>query len=235
VVHTDDAATAAGVQSSRGALRLTSGTLIRLDAGTDVRFESASRLDLLAGALYADTDAAPSALVIDTLAGTVSDVGTRFIARVVEGSEPADDAPRHAAAPGLVVLVRDGRVSIETGGGSETAGAGERLLVRGDGAVEHRSVRTWGREWDWVLDAAPRFDVAGRSIAEILDWVSRETGWTVRYEDAALGEAARSMMVQASRSEPSTLRADQAAFVLLPGANLEGELDAAGVLTVRRR
>ena len=56
----------------------------------------------------------------------------------------------------------------------------------------------------------------------------------MRYEDAALAEAARGMIQQASRAQTGALRADQAPFLLLPGANLEGELEA-GVLTVRRR
>jgi hypothetical protein len=70
-------------------------------------------------------------------------------------------------------------------------------------------------------------------MAEILDWVARETGWIVRYEDAALADAARGMIQQASREQAGAMRPDQAPFVLLPGANLEAELQG-GVLTVRR-
>jgi hypothetical protein len=133
----------------------------------------------------------------------------------------------------LRVLVRSGAVSVERAGISETAGAGEQI-VAGESGIDVSPAATYGAEWEWILDAAPPFDLTGKSIAEVLDWVARETGWTVRYEQPGLERAARTMVLQASGSQDAVLRADQAPAVLLPSANLSGELDS-GVLTVRRR
>jgi hypothetical protein len=229
--------TPVGEESARGALRLESGAEIRIDSGSAARLVSPSRIDLLAGAIYADTEAdaatnatdaageAASALEVHTVAGTARDVGTRFMVRVSGASE----------APALQVMVRAGAVMVERDGESETANRGEQIRARAGGAMARGPAEPYGAEWDWVIDAAPPFEVAGRSIAEIMDWVSRETGWTVRYEDAALAEAARRMIQEASRAQVAVaLRPDQAPFVLLAGANLEGHLES-GVLTIRRR
>jgi hypothetical protein len=224
-----------GAQPARAALRLESGALVRFDAGTSARLESPTRIRLLAGALYADTDPDPfigapprsapiARLEIHTAAGVARDVGTRFMARLVA----------EADAPTLQVLVRDGTVMVERDSDSALANAGEQITARAGAAIVRGPAPPFGPEWEWVIDAGPPFEVAGRSMAEILDWVARETGWTVRYEDAALAEAARRMIQQASRELPGAMRPDQAPFVLLPTANLEADLQA-GVLTVRRR
>jgi hypothetical protein len=209
--------------------------MVRLDAGASVRLTSPHRIDLLAGALYADTDpdgtrgaatgrAPGEGLEIHTAAGVARDVGTRFMTRLVAGAD----------TPTLQVLVRDGTVAVERDSDSVFANAGEQVVARAGAAIELAPAATFGPEWAWVIDSAPPFEVAGRSIAEILDWVARETGWTVRYEDAALAEAAHGMIQESSRALTTTLRPDQAHSALLPGANLEGELEA-GVLTVRRQ
>jgi hypothetical protein len=225
---------ATGQAAARGALRLESGAVVRLDAATSARLASPTRIDLLAGALYADTDpesvlGAPRhgsipALEIHTSLGVARDVGTRFMTRLVAGNGP----------PTLEVLVRDGIVAVERDSQSALVNAGERITARAGAAIESGPAPTWGPEWEWVIEAAPPFEVAGQSMASILDWVARETGWTVRYEDEALAAEVRVMIQQSSRTETGAWRPDQAPFVLLPGAKLEGEVDA-GVLTVRRQ
>ena len=224
----------AAAQPARAALRLESGALVRLDAGASARLVSPTRIDLRAGALYADTD--PDAVLgaatrhgpgvgleIHTAAGTARDVGTRFMARLVGGDVPT-----------LQVLVRDGIVAVERDSDSVFVNAGEQVTARLGAAIGIGPAPTWGPEWAWVIDAAPPFEVAGRSMAEILDWAARENGWTVRYEDAELAESARGMMQQSSREHTGAMRPDLAPFVLLPSANLEGKVEA-GILTVRRQ
>jgi hypothetical protein len=234
IVHGASTATGATDASSASAtLRLESGAEIRLDAGASARLASPTRIDLLGGALYADTD--PEAtlgaatrhgpaprLEIHTAAGVARDIGTRFMARLVAGG----------SAPTLEVLVRDGAVAVERDSDSMIANTGEQITARAGAPIERVAAPTWGPEWAWVVDAATPLEVGGRSVADMLNWVARETGYTVRYEDAALAEAARATILQASR-EQTTMRPDQAPFVLLP-ANLEGEVEA-GVLTVRRQ
>jgi hypothetical protein len=83
------------------------------------------------------------------------------------------------------------------------------------------------------MDAAAPFEIEGSTVAEMLAWVARETGWTVRYEDEDLARAARQMPFEGGGRAARELRPDQAAFYLLPGARLEGRLEH-GTLTVRR-
>jgi hypothetical protein len=206
----------------RASLRLASGATLRLDAGTRLRLTSASVLELERGAVYVDTAGATSptgALEVRTALGTARDVGTRFAVRLLGGEGGA-----------LRVQVRDGAVEVERRGRTYRAGVGDELVVRGAEPVERREVSPHGSDWEWVIAAAPPFELEGRSLRELLDWVSRETGWRILYEDEALEAGADEIVLHGSAEG---LRADQAAFAVLPGAGLEGELGG-GVLLVRR-
>jgi hypothetical protein len=220
---------------ARAALRMESGSIVRLDVGTTVRLASATRLDLVRGALYADTGLDPganggrsagagAALEVHTSNGIARDVGTRFMVRL----------RARADGPELEVLVRDGAVAVVRGDESDLAAAGEQLMLTRDGELERRAISPHGPDWEWVMDAGPPFTIEGRTVGEILDWVARETGWTVRYEDEALAEDAPGIVVQGGGGDAvRKVRANQAPFVVLPIAGLEGVLDN-GVLVVRR-
>lgn len=221
-------------------LRLASGTSLRLDSGTRVRLSSAGELDLAAGAIYADTGGGGGALAVHTAVGTARDVGTRFAVRLVDESAMGGVAPgagptRVSAALGdaraaMRVRVREGLVAVEWDGESQRAAAGEEVVLHADGSLDRRLAALHGDDWEWVVATAPGFAIEGRSLAEMLDWVAAETGWGVRYADAGLAAAATSIELHGDIGD---LRPDQAAFAVLPGAGLEGEL-ADGVLTVRR-
>lgn len=204
------------------------GAVLRLDAGTRLRLVSARIFELERGALYADTDpiapAAPApsgsgALEVRTPLGTARDLGTRFALRLLEVPERA-----------LEVRVRDGAVSVERAGATHVAAAGEELTLHRDGETLRRKIAVHGPEWDWVLAAAPRFTVEGKSLRQLLDWVARETGWTYRFEDEELAASADEITLHGSLGG---LRPDQAPFAVLPSAGLEGQLDD-GTLIVRR-
>lgn len=205
----------------RASLRLASGATVRLDAESRLRLVSASVLDLERGTLYVDTgttDRPGAALEVRTALGVARDIGTQFIVRLMG-----------ADAQALAVRVREGVVAVERGGGSFRAGAGRELVLHRDGRVERRAAPGHGPAWEWVMAAAPGFELEGRTVAELLAWVSRETGWRVLYEDPKLAAAAEEIVLHGSLGE---LRPDQAAFALLPSAGLEGELRG-GVLVVR--
>lgn len=224
-LETGGAAQAVG----RLSLRLAGGVTVRADAGTILRVASAEVLELRRGAVYVDTgtDGTPAAprsgrspgIEVRTPVGNARDVGTRFAVRLLGAGEPT-----------LRVRVRDGAVLVEQRGASFRAGAGDELVLRGDGTVERRRASVWGDDWSWVLDAAPGFDLEGRTLAEFLDWVSRETGWDVQFEDERLAASAGEITLHGSLGG---LRADQAPLAVLPGAGLEGTLQD-GTLTVRR-
>jgi hypothetical protein len=198
-------------RNGRASLRLPDGTVVRIDADTQVRLASAGALELERGAIYADT--ASGTLEVRTPLGTVRDIGTQFAVRVTE--------------PALRVQVRDGKVAVERGGQTYVAPAGEELVLRSDGTLEKQKIPAYGPEWNWVLGISAGFDIEGRSLRDFLDWVSRETGWRIALEE---GLAAEGIVLHGSLGE---LRPDQAPFAVLPGAGLEGEL-VDGSLIVRR-
>lgn len=225
--------TGSGNEPGRASLALTGGATLRLDVGTHLHLTSASEVALEEGALYADTGddrgaaggaekrpgSAPSAgLVVWTPLGTARDVGTRFALRL--------DGMRGT----LNVRVRDGAVEVERSGSTFLTPTGQELVLRRDGTAEQRMLSPYGPEWEWVIEAAAGFEVEGRNLEEFLAWVSRETGWQVRYEEGALTSPASGIVLHGAIGN---LRPDQAPFAVLPGAGLEGEL-AGDTLIVRR-
>ncbi len=211
-----------GEPASRASLRLAGGATLRVDVATRLRFAAADLVDLRAGAVYADTGPngeAGAALAVRTALGTARDVGTQFAVRL------------EAAAPAAMrVRVRDGAVVVERAGRSYRTATGQELVLQEDGAVRRLAVPAYGPGWEWVMAAGTGFEIEGRSLRELLDWVARETGWQVRFADPGLAAAAERILLH---GDPGPLRPDEAPFLVLPGAGLEGELQN-GELTVRR-
>lgn len=203
----------------RGSLRLVGGATVRLDVETRLRFASIAVLELERGAIYLDTGTGPrSPIEVRTLAGTVRDIGTRFLVRV--GLDRAS----------LLVRVRDGAVLTEHRGRTYPTAAGEELTLHRDGTAEHRASAPYGPAWEWTLEASPSFEIEGRSLQEFLAWISRETGWQVRFTEPELAKSARTIVLHGSLGG---LRPDRAPFAILPSAGLAGKLED-GALVVRR-
>jgi ferric-dicitrate binding protein FerR (iron transport regulator) len=214
--------TGAGDSPGRASFRLSGGAVVRLDAGTRLRLAALSLLDLERGGVYVDTGAGGrggETLAVRTPWGTARDVGTRFAVRV------AGDVP------GLQVRVRGGAVVVERDGRSYLASAGEELVVHPDGRLERSAAPPFGPEWEWVMEAAPGFEVEGRRLGEFLDWVAGETGWRIAFADEELAATVDEIVLHGSIGG---LRPDEAPFVILPGAGLSGSLEE-GTLLIRRR
>lgn len=253
VSDADDASTVLrlGRGVERGVeLRLRSGSRLAIlsGEGSEAPFEAFFRsvaelggaepppfhMELTRGALYADTGreapALParegsvqvdtaSLLAISTPFGTVRDVGTRFSVHLADGETPA-----------LGVRVRSGEVSVDTGGNSLRAPAGEALVIGPDMGVERRAIDAFGEDWSWAVRAAPPFDLEGATLHRFLSWVSVETGWELAYADAATEAAAEEILLH---GDLGGLTPDRAPFALLPGAGMSATLEG-GVLVVRR-
>jgi len=201
----------------RVALHLQGGPSVRLDTDTEVRLISAGVVEMRHGALYVDTGPhvavgpaaapAPETIRILTDLGRVRDVGTQFEVRLAGGA--------------LHVSVRGGVATLERDDRSYAARAGTRLSVDARGAVETGTVALHGADWDWVLAVAPPFDLEGRTLNDYLDWLSRETGWTVTYADPSIGSDAATITLHGSTSG---LRPDQTPAVVLPTCGLDHRL-----------
>ncbi len=185
---------------SRAAVRLASGYELRLDLDTRLDLVAESTLVLEHGAVYVDSQraSADAGLEIRTHLGVASDVGTRFEVRI--------------SGANMRVRVRDGLVNVISHGRIHEAGAAVELLVDAAGTVERRSVPVYGPDWQWSLEIAPAFDIEGRTLREFLAWVSRETGWRLRFHNPAV--AAGTGAVVLSGSIEGLTPADALAVVL---------------------
>jgi ferric-dicitrate binding protein FerR (iron transport regulator) len=157
-------------------LLLPDGRSLRFDAATRLRIEDTRRLVLLAGAVYVDSGPAPETgggLEIVTAAGSAREFGTQFEARLL--------------ADVLHLRVREGRVLAGAGEATWLADAGEELWLGGGRLVERRRIAGHAPAWDWVQALAPAPYARDMTVAELLDWVSRETGRHVEFARPELG------------------------------------------------
>lgn len=163
-----------GTDANPAALQLTGGQSLRLDTGSRVTLDSPNHVGLLAGAIYVDSNMPQSTLEVLTPFGAVREIGTQYEIRLDEETNT------------LRVRVREGLVSIQDDTIDLEAEEGDELLIAADGSASRSTIAPDDAEWLWVLEAAPAIDTEGHSLADLLTWVGRETGWEIRYEDEAL-------------------------------------------------
>lgn len=160
-----------GDDASLGLLWSAGGSL-RLDANTEMTFVSEDRVELTSGRIYFDSmqaAAGESLVTIGTEHGDVTHLGTQFMA-----------ATNHET---LTVSVREGQVAIDGRLHEEvTAIAGESVLIRGGRRPERLNIVGFSQQWRWVEAAAPVTDMQGKTLREFLEWVSRETGYEMKFD-----------------------------------------------------
>jgi ferric-dicitrate binding protein FerR (iron transport regulator) len=172
----------------RAAVRMASGHSVRLDVDTQVRVVSGGALALERGAVYIDSGAgagrSPSPLEVSTPFGVLSDVGTQFEARLV------DEA--------LLVRVREGKVVVDGRAGALEVSVGDELELAEGRPPIRRSIAPFGPSWSWAVSLAPSMSIEGRSLEDFLGWVSRESGWTLRFADSELARSAADIVLNGS-------------------------------------
>jgi ferric-dicitrate binding protein FerR (iron transport regulator) len=175
------------------AMTWNNGGSLRLDENTSVSLTAANEIYLQHGRIYFDSDPVtttvaavrggradggqPDVLAIRTDHGVVTPHGTRYITQKLNDS--------------LVVMVRQGKVSVDGAGFSANALEGERLLVSSNDAPVVVPVDSYGEEWGWIERTTPAWNTEGRTIFEFLNWVSRESGRPIRFESPVAEQLAR--------------------------------------------
>jgi len=175
-------------RGSGAGLLLRDDISLRLDAATEIAFEAADRIQLLAGAVYVDTGAdahTESAIEIVTDAGVFSDVGTQFEVRRLGAVH------RLRVREGLVRLQRP-TDEIETVAESE-------IMLQSDGSFRRAHISAQDDDWHWVHAVGPAPYVEDQSLADLLEWVSRETGRAIRFADPKLAVSATQTRLHGSR------------------------------------
>ncbi|MFQ5719975.1 MAG: FecR domain-containing protein [Acidobacteriota bacterium] len=183
------------------ALSLRTGHSLRLDRGTQVRIQAPAAFVLERGAVYVDSvspaGSSPTrTLVIEVAGRTIRDVGTQFEVRLMDGAE-------------VRVRVREGAVLFDGETGSTRVKRGQELhaSVAGLSVVPAPLA---GPDWDWVAEVTPMINLDGRTVRSYLDWLVRERGWRLVFDDPGLANQASEIRLSGD----------------LEGATLVGSLDA---------
>lgn len=208
---------------SRMGLLLAGGTSLRLAESTEIELESASRIHLVTGRVYVDTWAATtstSGIEIVTAAGVAADVGTQFELRYREEQ--------------LRLRVRDGAVQFLKHAASKPidSGAGEQLVITSDGSIERTHIAAEDPEWQWVESVAPAPDIDAQPLTTLLDWVSRETGRNIRFQDSKLEQRAAQTILHGNIRHMAPL---DALVVMLATTDFDHAIAEDGTIWIRSR
>jgi ferric-dicitrate binding protein FerR (iron transport regulator) len=198
--------------AGRLALQGAGGASIRFDRHSDVILAGAGTIELRSGALYSDSGSGRGRLRVDTSAGRIVEIGTRFQVRV--------------GAKSVEVGVRSGQVALERGEARWVAGAGEVLVAGSDPepaeAPLRRPLEPTDTAWAWVQEISPSFSLEGKSLSEYLEWLERETGLRVRFAEADLaGEAATVL-----HGDLNGIRPDETLALVMPSVGWTWTVDA---------
>jgi ferric-dicitrate binding protein FerR (iron transport regulator) len=163
-------------------------TSLRLAAHSRVRWKSADRIELLAGAIYVDTShGGPGAglsqpsrdpLMIEVGDARIEHIGTQFMA-VRQGNE-------------VKVQVRDGLVRVTLGNDSRSLARGESAIVpaTGTGPIQIGHGSAADPAWQWADALAPRLSIEGRDLLTVLRTLAYQGGLGLRFATPALEAAA---------------------------------------------
>ena len=209
------------VEGERAAIRLHTGVSLRLGPSTRARLIESDQIELITGVVYVDSGPSPvmgpenqpitrtvdPKIEIRTHLGHATNIGTQFELRL--NSEQ------------LRVQVREGIVRLAVDDRTHDAEAGTGVSVNVEGEVS-RHVLPGSQDWSWAIDTAPPFQLEGSTLAQVLRWVSRETGWTLRFEDKALEKEAQTIVTHGSLDG---LTPAQAPELVVPSAGLAYSLD----------
>ena len=199
------------------ALAWGTGGSLRIDENTRIEFRSRDSVYLQSGRVYFDSTPGLAAagfsggsgtgLTVATDFGEVRHIGTQFMA-AAEGGQ-------------LIISVREGEVVVDSAGRSTPASEGQQLAMTASGAFDVLNIGTHGGAWTWVEQTAPGASLDGRTVSELLDWVSRETGLALEYgsQQARLG-AERSVLNGQLNVPPR-----QALAIWMLGTDLAWEID----------
>lgn len=197
---------------------LEDGGELRQNGDASIRWTGSRQVTLERGEIYVDSgQTGGGAIAIDTPAGVVSDIGTRFAVRV-EGRS-------------LRVRVREGIVRLDSAGRARDVRSGRVLVADGRGGVRVDAAPTFGDEWAWILQGT-RFRLEGATLARFLQWIEVEGGRTVELSDAALASAADRTVLHGSIAG---LSVEEALDAVLPTIGLTYRIDGARVIVTRPR
>jgi ferric-dicitrate binding protein FerR (iron transport regulator) len=169
------------------ALAYADGLSLRVGEGSLLVLESATKAAIERGLVYVDAGrtpvgaSAPAPFELETPLGSVRHTGTQYEATVRAGA--------------VTVRVREGSVEVVDGTRAVAGEAGEEIMLDERAEPRTRAIATHGAEWAWVEELAAIEARDSYPVAEVLDWIARETGRRLEYAspDAETSAAAATL------------------------------------------
>ena len=217
----------AGTQIRTGAhtglaLTLEGGRSLRVDEHSELAVLSTERLRLARGAVYVDSgsDVSRSGIRVETHFGIVEEIGTIFEVR--------------AAGSSLHIRIREGKVRLDSLEHSVPveAMAGEELIVGRDGGLQRRAIPTSDPQWHWAESLASTSPIEGRPLFQFLQWVARETGRKLTFQNDDIEAISRKVILHGSIRNLAPL---EALDLMLSTTNLEYTLPNERSILIQRR
>ena len=107
---------------------------------------------------------------------------------------------------------------------------GITISIDADGAVSTGTMTPFDPAWGWTQEIAPAFEIEGRSVLAFLDWVSSETGLSVRFSDTDLEQFAAATLLHGTITG---LRPVETPAAVLPTCSLRA-VETSGELLITR-
>jgi FecR protein len=172
-------------------LTLINGMNVRLDEATEVFLDKPESLNLDKGRVYVDSydyhaagNRTTGNFLVNTSFGSASDIGTQFVVA--------------AHQDGWRVQVREGAVLVRDDDIRTTVNIGSRVSISANDELTTSRVAPHDRSWQWAENVTPEFVLEGRSAAEYLQWVARETGRKVSFRSELARSEAESTILGGS-------------------------------------
>jgi ferric-dicitrate binding protein FerR (iron transport regulator) len=207
------------LQTATHGIRVTlkSGIALRVAPHSDLRLNDLSTVTLVAGALYFEGARHEATLAVNTAFGSVTHVGTRYLAEVTNSA--------------LIVSVRDGEARITAGDRRLSVPAHEQLVLGTDGHARRSAVSSSGATWSWADALVPAMEIENQRLDAFLAWVARETGRQLDFADeAALAEAHETIL----HGSVANLSIEQALTTVLMTTDFDHSIDSDHLL-IRRK
>jgi ferric-dicitrate binding protein FerR (iron transport regulator) len=182
--------------TAHAALRLASGSSLRLAENTDLLLQADNRVELLAGRVYFDSaGASRGAIEIVTDFGTLRDLGTQFEVR--------------ATRTGIRIRTREGSVSLTRAITSDVleCALGEELHIDSNGRIGRGVIAPFDPEWSWAEALAEPPASERLPLLEFLQWVSHETGRRVKYATPETEDRVRHVVLTGPTPKVAPVRA----------------------------
>jgi len=167
-------------------VELDTGFEIRLDANTQVILSARDEIQVVAGAIYVDSNQIKGGtqLWINTPFGRTRDIGTQYEVRLLGDN--------------LQVQVREGTVDITHDKGQWIAEAGERVVVADGREVSRSELKPDDGSWHWTQNVGKKYQIDGQSLDAYLHWLGRESGKVTVYQSEEVQTAAKATILHGS-------------------------------------